>query len=370
MAALALARVGTVLLAPGAGAEALAQARKLVGPLPEELEQLLKINDGEREVGGLLGGYVLLGCASLGSEWEQLQELHAQGLLGEWSSRWLPFASDFGGNFLLIDADSGAVFERDHETTEMLQRAESLRAYLEELARELNDGLWSWKDDDGEHWLTRAGDTKDEDGAWLVGQPQSVLEAADQRLSVAPSWTERDEILVRVTAALRLDAAEWLTRHWDDPELSNGARIQSAAAVFPPRRAVELALTRYGGRVELLEPVASAALLDHLERSPPEIAAREWGPVVAASRPRWARLEGWLTRGRPLSLIALDAILVATTNLLPFETRSGKARPKAEWLLEDAPAVEKLKARLEAFAASDGSARVKKTIAVLLPALK
>ena len=62
--------------------------------------------------------------------------------------------------------------------------------------------------------------------------------------------------------------------------------------------------------------------------------------------------------------------MVATTNLLPFETRSGKARPKAEWLLEDAPAVEKLKARLEAFAASDGSARVKKTIAVLLPALK
>ena len=50
--------------------------------------------------------------------------------------------------------------------------------------------------------------------------------------------------------------------------------------------------------------------LDLMEVLAPRIenVSENWGHLAAASRFTWARAAAWLRRGRPLSLIALDAL--------------------------------------------------------------
>ncbi len=81
----------------------------------------------------------------------------------------------------------------------------------------------------------------------------------------------------------------------------------------------------------------------------------EWGHVAALSRISWQRIEKWLDSGRPLSLIALDAMYSCydyDTDLLQA------ARPR----VKDAPAPEIITARLHQYAQFDPVFRVERRV--------
>lgn len=85
-----------------------------------------------------------------------------------------------------------------------------------------------------------------------------------------------------------------------------------------------------------------------------------WGHLVASSYFSWQRADKWLTNGRPLSLISLDAILFCTTvgerlNQSPWMR---KIKPK----LIDNPRPEIIANRLQDYLKTDSVPRTKTTV--------
>jgi len=54
-----------------------------------------------------------------------------------------------------------------------------------------------------------------------------------------------------------------------------------------------------------------------------------WGHLAASSQFNWAKADDWLSKGRPLSLIALDALMFCTTN--------GERLNQSPWMREIQP---------------------------------
>lgn len=88
--------------------------------------------------------------------------------------------------------------------------------------------------------------------------------------------------------------------------------------------------------------------------------ATSWGVLAAASKFDWQTAEKWLSIGRPLSLIALDALHYCTTR--------GDRLNQALWLrktspvLENSPAVDVVLERLGAHLATDNSPRTRSMV--------
>jgi hypothetical protein len=78
-----------------------------------------------------------------------------------------------------------------------------------------------------------------------------------------------------------------------------------------------------------------------------------WGSLAASSRFDWARAKKWLSLGRPLSLVALDA--------LHFCASRGR-----EPALLNPPSVEEFRATLQDYLAKDSVPRVRRQVSALL----
>lgn len=84
-----------------------------------------------------------------------------------------------------------------------------------------------------------------------------------------------------------------------------------------------------------------------------------WGLLAAASQFDWKRAEGWLNRGRPLSLIALDALVHCTTKQDETQSLWLKKNP-IQLLREDKKEI--ISAMLEKYLASDNVPRTRHLI--------
>ncbi len=85
-----------------------------------------------------------------------------------------------------------------------------------------------------------------------------------------------------------------------------------------------------------------------------------WGHLAASSHLSWSRADGWLTIGRPLSLVALDALIFCTTR--------GERLNQSPWMqqiqpkLVDNPKPEDVAKRLEEYLQTDNVPRTKSAI--------
>jgi hypothetical protein len=79
-----------------------------------------------------------------------------------------------------------------------------------------------------------------------------------------------------------------------------------------------------------------------------------WGPLVAASQFDWERARKWLSSGRPLSLVALDAL---------YSCGRGRREPP---LLLNPPGSREFVSTLEEYLSRDNVPRVRKNVAFLL----
>jgi hypothetical protein len=86
-----------------------------------------------------------------------------------------------------------------------------------------------------------------------------------------------------------------------------------------------------------------------------------WGHLAASSRLSWPRVDAWLDRGRPLSLVALDAMLRCLRPLRPGETRIYR-------LFDPAPP-DVMIGRLRGYASTDPVPRVDNAIAAIIALL-
>jgi len=106
--------------------------------------------------------------------------------------------------------------------------------------------------------------------------------------------------------------------------------------------------------------------LDWIEKVSPRIknVSYAWGQLAASSKFTWERANNWLTSGRPLSLIALDALIYCTDN--------GDRLNQSMWLRElkpvltDRPKADIISNRLKDFLITDSVPRAKNSVEVII----
>ena len=147
------------------------------------------------------------------------------------------------------------------------------------------------------------------------------------------------EIAARVLAAT---AREWITKEWENRkgnELSIFAEaickcLPFAEAFQILTAEVEATDNKYfTENSSALVYLENAKTLDWIEKVSNRITnvSVSWGTLAAASQFSWDRAEKWLTIGRPLSLIALDALVFCTT--------IGDRHNQAFWFKEHPPSL-------------------------------
>jgi len=170
-----------------------------------------------------------------------------------------------------------------------------------------------------------------------------------------------------ICAAIGTPAANWIRSRWNPISSSFNALCIASARCLPEGEGLQLAL-RY---IDTLEPRAQAeratalanfrapAVLDwiasHIELP---MNKSQWGKVASSSDLDWDRTNQWLSQGRPLSLIAIEALL----HIYDAHTRQwSKVQPQ---LLRPAP-TETMIDRLERYTAQDDVPNVKNKIALI-----
>ncbi|MGQ0507034.1 MAG: hypothetical protein ACT4TC_17135 [Myxococcaceae bacterium] len=201
---------------------------------------------------------------------------------------------------------------------------------------------------------------------------QKALSAITQRIEFfAESPFVESAALSLGAATFKQDAAAWVRGLWKTRGPENvRAYALAFAAALPP----EEAFTTLTGALEHLPPKAlraetfalarlrSPAALDWLETYVTSPLTWEWGALAAVSQFSWQRACAWLDAGRPLSLIALDALL---------DTR-GPSQDRMPWMNEiqprliNAPSAAAARRKLESYAAKDPVPRVHKAVNAIL----
>jgi hypothetical protein len=200
----------------------------------------------------------------------------------------------------------------------------------------------------------------------------AVLAALSQRLTFFSESPLVEAAAVGVgAAALRGEAAAWLRQTW---RKRGASKIRGYAPAFAVSLPPEEAFLLVANELALLAPVErrretfslarlrSPAALDWLEANVGAPLTWEWGALAAVSQLSWPRACAWLKAGRPMSLVALDALL----------DMRGPGPNRTPWMnavqprLLAAPPEAEARAVLEAYAAKDPVPRVRKTVAAIL----
>jgi hypothetical protein len=198
--------------------------------------------------------------------------------------------------------------------------------------------------------------------AWRALDPSQVLDTLGERYASTRNAGIRGAILEVCALAVGPMAADFVRAAWGDygqtVDLYSLAR--ASAACLPFREGFD----RVRAAVDALEPKEKRSRMFALNdfHSPEAIAWIEqnifppvtdaWGTVAAASRFDWPTAERWLASGRPLSLVALDALAA----IIHPQRLPAAREPRAR--LHDPPDAHTLEAALTAYAQRDPVPRV------------
>ena len=171
-------------------------------------------------------------------------------------------------------------------------------------------------------------------------------------------------------------AAEWIRSEWHKMGEDEGCYgiVEAMARCLPPEEGFELVSRKIAAGSDAYFKKNSGALidfrtertLDWLETMADRIApvVDSWGRLAAMSQFSWQRAQDWLHKGRPLSLMALDALWLCTA---PEESLVGqgpfiKQNPPQ---LSDAPDPAALLEELKAYLAKDAVPRTEGTVGAI-----
>jgi hypothetical protein len=194
--------------------------------------------------------------------------------------------------------------------------------------------------------VARAGDYPAPTLEQSTASLESLLEFCSTRFSLGPrehlalAQFPREELLAAVASrldypiapqdkfmcfdiavnVLQKSAADLFRKHFADMRVSSPSLWASAAVkCLPHDEAMGLISDVADTARDSKSLMDAAAALEHrrspdslewIERTigkPPSV-LQFWGELAAKSHPTWPRLRGWIAQGRPLSLVALDAM--------------------------------------------------------------
>ena len=175
-----------------------------------------------------------------------------------------------------------------------------------------------------------------------------------------------------VAAALGAAAHDWVSARWDNGAKSGTlfAFLKSAAACLPASEAVPRALQAVEAAGDRDISVTALALvdfhspqvLDWIERTVSSPVSDRWGYLAARSGLTWEVASRWLTAGRPVSLVAIDA-------LLNVYCPHPSARPSIRAELPDQPETPLIVQTLRNASLSDPVPRVEKAVSAIAQCL-
>ena len=206
---------------------------------------------------------------------------------------------------------------------------------------------------------------------WAQLPQAKALQALTLRFDASRNLSVR-AVVLQVASLLGPSAESLVRRAWaEHPDATLfWPLVQASAACLPFEEGFARAKTALAAmpektrreRFSALAHFRSARALQWIELNAAEPTVEAWGRLAAASAFSWPKAEAWLRSGRPLSLIAIDALLsIAEPQTLFLRDH----RPSL-----GAPASESdIRKVLEAVAATDPVPRVKQRIGALLARL-
>jgi hypothetical protein len=147
---------------------------------------------------------------------------------------------------------------------------------------------------------------------------EAVLEALERRAKT-PNLQTFEVCLGIAASALGTEAAAWVLAQYERACVEDVlfAWAEAAAGALPAPKGLNLTIEALDARHarDLRERMAallwfeSPIVLDWLEAHVPQRnITGEWGHLAALSSLSWERVQAWLASGRPLSLVAVDAL--------------------------------------------------------------
>jgi hypothetical protein len=205
--------------------------------------------------------------------------------------------------------------------------------------------------------------------AWNTFDPPSVLSTLSVRFASTLNIGIRAKILSICSFAVREFGADFVRLAWEEyPEgVFLTSLAEASAACLPQEEGmsrVQAALAKLEVREKRgdmfgLSYFHSSETLTWIEQNIFEPITEHWGNLAAASNISWPCVESWLHAGRPLSLVAIDA-LAAIARPMTFLLREFK--PK----LHLPPAASRFREVLMAYRERDPVPRVQTRIDALL----
>jgi hypothetical protein len=205
--------------------------------------------------------------------------------------------------------------------------------------------------------------------AWSSIPRAEILDALTERFSSTSNVGIRSRVLEICASALRESGADFVRYAWGDypASVSLPALAQASAACLPFREGFDRVTGALAGQEgpqkrDLMFSLGyfhSPEALDWIEQHIFEPITEAWGYLAAASELDWPRIERWFRRGRPLGLVAIDALAAIVRPQSPFLREYG---PR----LAQPPTPERFRQVLSAYAEQDRVPRVQQRTAGLI----
>jgi hypothetical protein len=150
----------------------------------------------------------------------------------------------------------------------------------------------------------------------LKHDKEKLLVICQQKYESSKSWQIKDILIEIAGSVIEKVAASWLKSLWKKEETHYIALSQASIKSLPLEEAFQL-ITTYletvspkelpGRAWSCLHLCRSLIVLDWIEPRIKEY-RDDWARLTAVSSPTWAFMHKWITTGRPLSLVAIEAI--------------------------------------------------------------
>ncbi|PTY03405.1 hypothetical protein DB346_05855 [Verrucomicrobia bacterium LW23] len=217
-----------------------------------------------------------------------------------------------------------------------------------------------------EFTISRFSISQDLRQAWCALSPEEVLRTVTDHFAINRQPTPRECCLKVIAATQGARGAAFVRYCWGEfPALSALALAEASAACLPEQEAFDRCIaTIHASKgaekresIRVLEYLRSPLVLDWIEREIFEPITEIWGEIAAPNSFDWTRAEAWLRSGRPLSLVAIDALgrMAANESSLTNSPRLA-ARPGRRRLVDV----------LSAYAKADPVPRVQHRVALLI----
>jgi hypothetical protein len=163
--------------------------------------------------------------------------------------------------------------------------------------------------------------------AWRVVPSLSVLEVISIRFTCTHNLNIRSVCLEIAAITLGKEGADFIRYCWSKyPAADLISLAQASAACLPFREGFDrvvnaLDVIDSSHKHKLICALSyfhSTEALDWIERTIFEPITENWGYLAAASDIDWPRVKAWFDSGRPLSLVAIDALWSIVRPMPPF----------------------------------------------------